>query len=42
MTIGVDGISVLMKRRVYSYDADKRKILDPVLVAIDVTRSRSA
>ena len=42
MTIGVDGISVPMKRRVYSYDADKRKILDPVLAAIDVTRSRSA
>ena len=32
----VDGISVPMKRRVYSYDADKRKIPDPVLVAIDV------
>ena len=25
-----------MKRRVYSYDADKHKIPDPVLVAIDV------
>ena len=32
----VDGISVPMKRRVYSYDADKRKIPEPVLVAIDV------
>jgi len=32
----VDGISLPMKRRVYSYDADKRKIPDPVLVAIDV------
>jgi hypothetical protein len=31
-----DGISVPMKRRVYSHDADKRKIPDPVLVAIDV------
>jgi hypothetical protein len=26
----VDGISVPMKRRVYPYDADKRKIPDPV------------
>jgi hypothetical protein len=25
-----------LKRRVYSYDAEKRKIPDPVLVAIDV------
>ena len=33
----VDGISVpYTKRRVYSYDADKRKIPEPVLVAIDV------
>ena len=31
----VDGISVPMKRRVYSYDADKRKNPEPVLVAID-------
>jgi hypothetical protein len=32
----VDGISVPMKRRVYAYDAAKRKISDPVLVAIDI------
>jgi hypothetical protein len=32
----VDGISVPMKRRVYAYDGEKRKILEPVLVAIDV------
>ena len=32
----VDGIMVAMKRRVYSFDADKRKIADPVLVAIDI------
>ena len=32
----VNGISVSMKRRVYSYDAAKRKIADPVLVAIDI------
>jgi len=25
-----------MKRRVYSFDKDKRKIPDPVLVAIDI------
>jgi hypothetical protein len=32
----VNGISVSMKRRVYAYDAAKRKIADPVLVAIDI------
>ena len=32
----VDGILVAMKRRVYSFDKDKRKIPDPVLVAIDI------
>ena len=32
----VDGISVAMKRRVYSFDTDKRKIPDTVLVAIDI------
>jgi len=32
----VDGIMVAMKRRVYSFDADKRKIAEPVLVAIDI------
>ena len=32
----VNGISVPMKRRVYAYDAAKRKIADPVLVAIDI------
>ena len=32
----VDGISVPMKRRVCAYDAAKRKISDPVLVAIDI------
>jgi hypothetical protein len=31
-----NGISVPMKRRVYAYDAAKRKIADPVLVAIDI------
>jgi hypothetical protein len=32
----VDGILVAMKRRVYAFDSDKRKIPDPVLVAIDI------
>ena len=32
----VDGIMVAMKRRVYSFDTDKRKIAEPVLVAIDI------
>jgi len=32
----VDGILVPMKRRVYSFDTNKRKIPDPVLVAIDI------
>jgi hypothetical protein len=32
----VDGILVAMKRRVYSFDRDKRKIPDPLLVAIDI------
>ena len=30
------GIRVATKRRVYSFDADKQKIPDPVLVAIDI------
>jgi hypothetical protein len=30
-----NGISIPTKRRVYAYDAAKRKIPDPVLVAID-------
>ena len=32
----VDGIVVPTKRRVYTPDADKRKIQEPVLVAIDI------
>lgn len=32
----VDGIVVPTKRRVYAADANRRKILDPVLVAIDI------
>ncbi len=32
----VDGIVVPTKRRVYTPDANKQKILDPVLVAIDI------
>jgi len=32
----VNGISVPMKRRVYAYNAAKRKIPEPVLVAIDI------
>ena len=32
----VDGIMVAMQRRVYSFDTDKRKIAEPVLVAIDI------
>lgn len=32
----VRGISVPMKRRVYPYDPAKRKIPEPVLVAIDI------
>jgi hypothetical protein len=32
----VNGISVPMKRRVYAHDAAKRKVSDPVLVAIDI------
>jgi hypothetical protein len=32
----VNGIFVPMKRRVYAYDAAKRKISEPVLVAIDI------
>jgi hypothetical protein len=32
----VDGIVVPMKRRVYAYDAAKRKLPEPVLVAIDI------
>ena len=32
----VDGIVVPMKRRVYASDANKQKIPDPVLVAIDI------
>jgi hypothetical protein len=31
----VDAILVAMKRRAYSLDTDKRKIPDPMLVAID-------
>jgi hypothetical protein len=27
---------VAMQRRVYSFDTDKRKIAEPVLVAIDI------
>jgi len=33
----VDGIVVPMKRRVYASDANKQKIPDPVLVAIDIS-----
>ena len=32
----VDGILVPVKRRVYSFDTDKHKVPDPVLVAIDI------
>jgi hypothetical protein len=32
----VDGIVVPMKRRVYAPDANKQKIPEPVLVAIDI------
>jgi len=32
----VDGTLVAMKRRVYSFDQDKRKMPDPVLVGIDI------
>jgi hypothetical protein len=32
----VDGILVARKHRVYSFDTDKCKIPDPVLVAIDI------
>ncbi len=32
----VGGIVVPTKRRVYTPDANKQKILDPVLVAIDI------
>lgn len=32
----VDGIFVATKRRVYAFDTDKRKIADPLLVAIDI------
>ena len=32
----VDGIWVATKRRVYSFDRDKRKMPDPVLVTIDI------
>jgi hypothetical protein len=34
----VDGIMVPMRRRVHGFDDEKRKILDPVLVAIDIRR----
>ena len=33
----VDGIVVPMKRRVYACDANKRKVPDPGLVAIDIS-----
>lgn len=32
----VDGIMVPVTRRIYAYDANKQKILDPVLVAINI------
>jgi len=34
----VDGIMVPMTRRVLGFDDDKRKIPEPVLVAIDIRR----
>jgi hypothetical protein len=34
----VDGILVAMKRRVYCFDMDKRKIPYPVPVAIDIQK----
>lgn len=34
----VNGIMVPMRRRVHGFDDEKRKILDPVLVAIDIRR----
>jgi len=33
-----DGIMVPMTRRVFGFDDDKRKIPEPVLVAIDIRR----
>ena len=33
----VDGIVVPMKRRVYACDANKQKVPDPVLLAIDIS-----
>ena len=37
----VDGIVVPTKRRVYAPDANKQKIPEPVLVAIDVRDNRN-
>jgi hypothetical protein len=34
-----DGIQVPTKRRVYAFDADQRKIPEPVLLAIDIAFS---
>jgi hypothetical protein len=35
----VDGIWIPAKRRVYSYDSNKRRVAEPLLVAIDVNKA---
>ncbi|KAA0099640.1 hypothetical protein CIW49_08575 [Mycolicibacterium sp. P1-18] len=36
----VDGIAVPMVRRIYGYDADRRRIPEPVLVSLDIRELR--
>ena len=33
----VDGIMIPTKRRIYPFDAEKQKLTEPILVAIDIS-----